>query len=583
MIKSVKCNQPSFKAIEFDKGLNLIIADCHEESSDKDSRNGAGKSSLIEIIDFCMGASAKDGEGLLRAELADWIFSLELVFNDKEYIVHRNTSEPSKVYVEGDFADWIVQPLYSKKTDSYYLKIKDWNTVLGQLIFNLDPEETSKTYAPSYRSLIPYFIRSGNDAFIDPFTYFKNEKVWQIQVYNAFLLNLNWEYAIEFQRLKDEKKVLDELKKASKQGLLKGFMGSVGEMEAEKVALSAKIEKMEEQLSSFKVHPQYYDIQKNADKLTKKIHTITDELFLNQELLSRYQNNKFEEDVDIEKVEKIYKNAGLIFKDDLKKDLNEVIEFHKKLVENRGSYLEAEIKRLSKEIETQKNEIENLSNERAQNLEVLKTHNALEEQTKLQDRATKEKQRLYEINSYIANLKKIEKSSSQIKIKTEELIQKALTDLDERKVQKEKAIKIFNEIADYLYSEPGILSINIENSGYKYDTYIGKDKSSGRNSMKIFDYDFTVMQIRAGINGMPNLLIHDGDIFDPVDERQIALALEYASAKTTEINGQYICALNSDRIPYNSFSDEFKNKFNEFIKLKLDDSESGGLFGFRFN
>lgn len=40
--------------------------------------------------------------------------------------------------------------------------------------------------------------------------------------------------------------------------------------------------------------------------------------------------------------------------------------------------------------------------------------------------------------------------------------------------------------------------------------------------------------------------------------------------------------MNSDRIPENLFDEKFKKRFNECIRLKLEDTEDGGLFGFRF-
>ena len=35
-------------------------------------------------------------------------------------------------------------------------------------------------------------------------------------------------------------------------------------------------------------------------------------------------------------------------------------------------------------------------------------------------------------------------------------------------------------------------------------------------------------------------------------------------------------------VPYQLFSDEFKEKFNQFVRFKLNDSEDGGLFKIRF-
>jgi uncharacterized protein YydD (DUF2326 family) len=56
MINTISANQPSFKTVEFTPGFNVIIADRTESSGVKDSRNGLGKSTLIEIIHFCLGA-----------------------------------------------------------------------------------------------------------------------------------------------------------------------------------------------------------------------------------------------------------------------------------------------------------------------------------------------------------------------------------------------------------------------------------------------------------------------------------------------------------------------------------------------
>jgi len=52
MIRSITANKESFKTITFEKGMNIILADRTKESTKKDSTNGFGKSTLIEIIHF---------------------------------------------------------------------------------------------------------------------------------------------------------------------------------------------------------------------------------------------------------------------------------------------------------------------------------------------------------------------------------------------------------------------------------------------------------------------------------------------------------------------------------------------------
>ena len=57
MIHAVRCDHPSFNTVSFKSGFNVVLADKTNQSSIKDSRNGLGKSLLIEIIHFCLGAS----------------------------------------------------------------------------------------------------------------------------------------------------------------------------------------------------------------------------------------------------------------------------------------------------------------------------------------------------------------------------------------------------------------------------------------------------------------------------------------------------------------------------------------------
>ena len=99
--------------------------------------------------------------------------------------------------------------------------------------------------------------------------------------------------------------------------------------------------------------------------------------------------------------------------------------------------------------------------------------------------------------------------------------------------------------------------------------------------MEIFCYDLLLSEIWSEKGLGLGFLIHDSTIFSDVDERQIAHALEYASTRANKKNFQYICCLNSDKIPYNLFSNDFDIKSSVVLELK-DSPENACLFGFRF-
>jgi len=584
MIKRVRSDHPSFQTVEFKEGFNVIVADRAKVSTEKDSRNGLGKTTLIEIIHFCLGSNLRKGDVLISKELKDWTFILDITLDGKEYTVYRSISNPNKVKVEGDFSNWPIKPNFDNNEKAYFMNINEWKKLLGYLMFDLPFEIYEKKYTPSFRSLISYFARKGVGAFQDPFKHFPQQKAWDIQVNNAYLLGLNWEYVTELQLLNDRERALQELKKAAIEGLLSDYIGTLGELESTKIRLESEIRELEEQLNSFKVHPQYIIIEKEANELTKRIHEITNKMIITKKILNQYQQSlKAEKDVPIEAVEKVYREVGLWFPEKLKKRLEEVKKFHEQIILNRRAYLENEIIKLKRKIEYYKNEIKKLSDSRAKLFEILKTHKALEEYRKLNEKLIELKQQLKDIANRIDNLKKFETGLNDLKIKRLELIQKMRQDFEERRYIVEKAIKLFNKNSEFLYSEPGILSIDITENGYKFKVEIKRARSQGVGYMKVFCYDLMLIQLRSHKKDKPGFLIHDSTIFDGVDERQIARAMELAVIEAKEKGFQYICAINSDKIPYHEFSKEFKKIFEHSIRLRLrDDTPEGSLLGIRF-
>ena len=109
MISSVRSNMPSFKAVEFTPGFNVILADRTKESTRGDSRNGLGKTTLFEIVHFCLGAQTRRNQGLLVAPLKGWTFTLEvqieLKIENLSLAVTRSIDEPNRVQLRGDVDD----------------------------------------------------------------------------------------------------------------------------------------------------------------------------------------------------------------------------------------------------------------------------------------------------------------------------------------------------------------------------------------------------------------------------------------------------------------------------------------------
>jgi len=234
-INGIHANKDGFKETIFNDDWSIILADVTEDSTDKDSRNGLGKTLLVEIINFCLGSNISNT--LEKEELAGWSFSLDVEVNGDNFVFDRAPATQALVTISGDLHKWPI------KTSDEYLKItvEDFKKVLGIRIFGITHQD-NKPGQLSYRNLMSYFMRSDPTAFVDPFKYASYQKALPTQMANAYLLGLNDDYSYKFSEIEKKKKLLGDLQKAATSGMLDDFTGNMGELEAEKVRVSEKLE-----------------------------------------------------------------------------------------------------------------------------------------------------------------------------------------------------------------------------------------------------------------------------------------------------------------------------------------------------
>lgn len=587
MIKEIRSNSNKFQTIILHEGLNVILADrekANKKDDSKDTRNGAGKSTLIEIIHFCFGASVNKNSPFKAEELRGWSFSIVLDVHGQDFVFTRYIDNSSKIYVDGNTELLGIELKYDKKKHSYYSGVSKFNDAMLQIFYGLEKSEERK-YTPSFRELVSYSIRRGIDGYRDAFEFFPKQKAYSVQECNAYFLGLNLNYASQFQEIKDKVKGISDYKKAEGSGILGKKNLSIGELNTESITLEQECTVMKQQLESFKVHPQYVEITKEADQLTEEIHNIVNDITIKKQLLKNYEKSidLEENDISYGDIEIVYDEAGILFSDSLKRSLDEVVKFHNSLIGNRKKYLRDEISKIENTINEQNKKLNVLSEKRAVLLDVLSKHGALEEYTLMQERYTSTLHKLEELNEKLDLAQMIEDSKSRITIENQELLLKSRRDYAERKPGLEKAIYIFRSNSEYLYSEPGTLTVNLEDTGYKFGVNIKKAKSQGVNYMKIMCYDLMLMELREQKKRFPDFLIHDSTIFDGVDERQVARSLMLAIDKSKAFNYQYICLMNSDTVPKQEMSEESIKIFEHSIIRRISDKDDeSGLLGIKF-
>src|SRR5579872_1910435 len=229
MIREVWSDRPSFKRLRFRPGLNIVLAarsgvrhDATAEDQGR-TRNGAGKSSLIDILRFMLGGDVQKKKTIVAAPiLKNDNFFLSLDMLDKPLTISRAPAGRGKIKIQGDFGGWSVQPDINKKTGEVTMSVQVWTDLLGRTFFGLSP---ASQIAPgsnlSFGSCIAYFVRRSRDGAFGHWTLtHKSQSQNRVAIPLSFLFGLDTDIALRFLRADETAKSAQELRRAIAQGML---------------------------------------------------------------------------------------------------------------------------------------------------------------------------------------------------------------------------------------------------------------------------------------------------------------------------------------------------------------------------
>ena len=583
MIHEITSSLPSFKSLKFTDGLNIVVAKKSRGATVKKSRNGAGKTSLIEIIHFLMGADAKK-DGIFRSEkLQSYNFSMKLDLCGSTFRVSRGGSKPSKIIVEGDLS---LLPLNLKaipESREQEITNEEWKSILGNVFFNL-PVSKEDRRALTFRLLFPYFARrQENNGFSVPLQHTQKQPLYQQQLAVSNLLNLDEQIAQEFEDYRNRKKLLGTLTKAAKAETLGAYVASSSIVLSDLALAESKAERLRTQISEFRIVKEYEHLEKEADTLTQKISTLNDKITMDLTHISQIEDfRSAERPPEIDDFQKVYSDAGILIPEIVKNRYEDVLKFHQAVIRNRERHLAKELESAKKRIDSRRNDRDEFDNRRKQIMDILSSGGALAQYTRLTEELARSEGEVRVLTQRLKDAKKIENIEVELQAEHARIVSALQTDYSERTIFIKKAVVVYETLSKALYKRAGKLTINPSKNGLEINFAIEGQRSKGIGNMQVFCFDLMLLDLVTKRGTGPGILIHDSHLFDGVDERQIARALQLG-AQHTEKNGyQYIVTMNTDVLPKDGFDYGFKidNYVNE-VGL-TDEEETGGLFGIRF-
>jgi len=597
MIKRLASSLTTFKTQTFRSGLNILLAEKNAAATQRQTRNSAGKSSIIEVIHFILGSKIEQGSIFRTERLSEASYEMEFDLGGRPIKVRRSPDDPNRIkIVDGDTAHWSIQPGITRDTGETYLHVRDWKVVLGELMFGMregtngkiDDDPTVERGRPTFRSAVSYFSRREADGgYREPTTYNKQQSVGNQQVVLSFLLGLDWSIPQQLDAVRERGKELKQLRKAASGGVLTQVIGDQAEVLKELAITEQKANRLKQELSEFHVLAQYRELEAEASDLSVQLQQLADEEVLDGALLKDLDaalQGEAAQAPSFDKLEKLYGEVGVVLPVAISRRYDDVRKFHASVIANRQTYLQGEISVLRKHRDERRVKMEELGARQQQIMAVLKTHGALDQFTQLQTELMRMDGQVDSLRRRHDAMERMERLKTVLDIEKKQLHLRLQQDYQEQGQTIRTAIATFEEVAGSLLENPGSLTIEKTVNGPIFKPKTPGDRGGGIRQMQIFCFDMMLVKLLSERSLGPGFLIHDSHLFDGVDARQTASALKLGSQWAERLGFQYIVTMNSDALPVPADRPAGFDLDRFVLPNRLDDrTESGGLFGFRFD
>ncbi len=572
----------TFKALEFHEGLNVLLADKSEGATSRHTRNGAGKSSMVELVHFLLGGKCDRKSIFQCSDLIEHRFGLEFDIGGQTIEAERSGSHPSSMYVRADTSRWIIKGKPANQAEFKIVPLAKWRNLLGHMFFGLSADLPK--CSPTFRSLFSYFARRVNDgAFLSPVQSHKKQPEWNRHVILSYLLGLDWRIPSEMEHLRVRENSLKNLRKELKNGIMEKVIGSAASLKTKVTIADRRMRGLREEIATFQVLPEYKNLEREASALTVQLSAMSNENAIDEETVRELEQTlKREHPPELKNILGLYEEAGVALPGIARKRLEDVELFHSAIVKNRRSHLQGEIDDAIARLKRRREEMERIDGRRIQIMNILDSHGALEQFTKLQEELNRVQAAVEQLRKRYELAREIESTDADLSLERKKLKKRLMDDHREREQILEEAIIVFEEISSELSEREGSLTVDATDRGPVFEVRAEAGRSKGITNMQIYSFDM-MLAVLCRKRGMgTGFLVHDSHLFDGMDSRQIAKAFEIGERTSRKYEFQYIVALNSDMTPHGEFSPEFRLEKYVLPVVLTDATEDGGLFGFRF-
>lgn len=546
-----------FETVEFRNGMNIIYGK-KEEGQPKNSLNSIGKSTLLDLIDFCLIASPLKNHNprLDAAKTLTIPFTIVLEFSIEDSFckIKRAFDTPNLIEFELD-------------GEAKTYNDKDLKNILFNLVFKRSNYK-GVSNPKWFRSLFSFYLKIQKfkkDRFTDPIKYIKELSEVEINVYQFYLLGFdntisekNLKYYSDQKRLKP---TIEEIEKFVRE---KYSLNDLKETQNEISKLKLEIRKLENTVDKFELGDQYQDAESQANKLTAQIKDFLYQNHLDKDKIRAYQQSyNVKDNISVRRITRIFKELDEDFGKKVNVTLKDALAFRKELSESRKEFLKQEIENLNGFIKKRAVKIDEFEKLRAKIFYFLSAKEAITDLTEAFYNLSTKKNNLAELEGNSKILTDLSSELSEIETEITKLKTESIKFLVSISDQITDFYEYFSDVFNKIYiEEEGSSNFSITENFRKKSLLeisvvmpdmFGKGKNQGRTLI----YDLAVlMHSMEKEPNFPKFIIHDG-IFDGMDKSHFISTYELVeSYANTGKKIQYITTINEE----GTLSDKFGNK-----------------------
>ena len=330
-----------------------------------------------------------------------------------------------------------------------------------------------------------------------------------------------------------------------------------------------------------------------VDEVDEKIAELNARRYSLTQNLKKIMNSLKEDQVvfDPEKAETLFKEAGVLFEGQIKRDFDQLIAFDKAITEERYTYLQEERTEIQAELRTIGRELNSLGKRRSEMLAFLSDSDAFDKYKQVSAELVTLRSDITSLERQREFLHRLQVLRTEIRVLSEEKghIQAQIeTDVEARnadKLSRFSAIRLFfNEIVEEVIDRKALLSVSPNQQGHlEFRAEIMDEAGNatsagmGHTYRKLLCIAFDMAVLRAHLDEQfPKFVYHDG-VFESLDDRKKENLLDVIR-RYTDLGIQSVITLIDSDMP--TRDDDAQPLFGEpeIVLLLHDENKDGRLF-----